>query len=96
MSECLAAEEPASAEDYADTAMRIFESVGARNDLARSMLTRAALRQYAGDVPAAGQLLDQADAIFTSLGTLDEPARVERARAALDHGLPIPLLADGS
>jgi hypothetical protein len=37
-------------------------------------------------------LLDRARAIFCELGTLDEPARVEAAVAALDCGSPIPLL----
>ena len=68
-------------------------SVGARNDLAKAMVTRAALRQRAGDVATARQLLHQANAIFRALGTLDEiPIRVEAALAALDRGLPIRLL----
>ena len=37
MSECLATEVPASAEDHVETAMRIFERVGAQNDLAKAM-----------------------------------------------------------
>jgi hypothetical protein len=57
------------------------------------MVTRAALRQAAGDLTTARQLLDQAEAIFRKLGTLDEPARVEAARVALDRGSPIGLLA---
>jgi hypothetical protein len=40
----------------------------------------------------ARDLLDQAGAIFHELGTLDEPARVEAAQAALDSGAAIPLL----
>ena len=76
--------------------MGILERIGARNDLARAMITRAALRQTAGDVTTARALLDRASAIFRELGTLDEPARVEAARAALDRGAPIALLADGS
>ena len=54
-------------------------------------MTRAALRQAAGDVATARQLLGQAHAIFDALGTLDEPARVEAACAALDRGAPIGL-----
>jgi tetratricopeptide (TPR) repeat protein len=96
MGECLATESPASAEDYVKTAVRIFKRVGARNDLAKAMVTRAALCQSAGDVTTARQLLDQADAIFRALGTHAEPARVKAALAALDKGSPIPLLADGS
>jgi class 3 adenylate cyclase/tetratricopeptide (TPR) repeat protein len=96
MSECLAAEALAFAEDYAETAMHIFENVGARNDLAKAMITRAALRQRAGDVATARQLLDQAHAIFETLGTRGEPSRAKSALAALDRRSPIRLLADRS
>jgi hypothetical protein len=92
MGECLAGETPAAAEDYVETAMRIFEQVGARNDLAKAMVTRAALRQRAGDVTTARQLLHQAHAIFRALSTLDEPIRVEAALAALDGDFRILLL----
>jgi hypothetical protein len=72
--------------------MEILERIGARNDLARAMVTRAALRQADGDLTTARDLLDQAGGIFHGLGTLDEPPRVEAARAALDRGGAIPLL----
>jgi len=93
MGECLAPEAPASAEPYVETAMGVLGRIGARSDLARAMATRAALRQAAGDVNAARQLLGRAYAIFEALGTLDEPARVKSALAALDRGSKIPLLA---
>jgi class 3 adenylate cyclase/tetratricopeptide (TPR) repeat protein len=93
MGEYFASEAPASAEPYVETAMEILERIGARKDLARAMVTRAALRQAAGDPATARQLLDQAEAIFMALGTLDEPARVEAARAALDRGEPISVFA---
>jgi tetratricopeptide (TPR) repeat protein len=93
MGDCFAAEDSMAAEDYIENAMRILEGVGARNDLAKAMLTRAALRQRAGDNVMARQLLERARALFRELGTLDEPARVESAVAALDSGAPIPLLA---
>jgi hypothetical protein len=92
MGECLAPEAPASAESYVEAAMKILERIGARNDLARAMVTRAALRQAAGDSAIAHDLLAQAGPIFHELGTLDEPARVEAARAALDRGEPIDFL----
>ena len=95
MGECLAPEAPPAAEPYVETAMGILARIGARNDLARAMVT-APLRQAAGDVAAARQLLDQAGAIFQALGTLDEPARVAAARAALDRGTPIALLFPGA
>jgi tetratricopeptide (TPR) repeat protein len=93
MGECLAAEASAAAEDYVETAIRIFERVGARNDLAKGMLTQAALRQRAADVDGAHGLLDKALIIFQTLGTLDEPVRVETALDALERGKQIPLLA---
>jgi len=93
LAECLAAEAPASAEECVETAIRIFEHVGARNDLAKAMVTRAELRRGAGDVETARQLLDEARAIFQTLGTHGELPRVEAALAALNLGLPIRLPA---
>jgi class 3 adenylate cyclase len=95
MGECLAGETPAAAEDYVETAIRIFERVGARNDFAKAMVTRAALRQRVEDVTTARQLLHQAHAIFRALGTLAEPIRVEAALAALDSGERVHLLEGG-
>jgi class 3 adenylate cyclase/tetratricopeptide (TPR) repeat protein len=92
MAECLAEEAAGSAEDHVESAMRIFRQVGARNDLARAMVTSAALRQRAGHITAARELLNHADATFRTLGTLDEPARVSAALAALDQDSPIRLL----
>jgi len=83
MGEYLAADAPAAAEDHVETAMRIFESVGARNDLAKAMLTRAALRQRAGDIAAARRLLEAANVIFHTLGTHGEFARADAALAGL-------------
>src|SRR5262249_7182148 len=96
MGECLAPEDPTAAVPYVESAMEILGRIGARNELARAMVTRATLRQAAGDVRAARQLLDQAREIFAELGTLDEPARVKAAGAVLDRGWPIGLLARGS
>jgi tetratricopeptide (TPR) repeat protein len=83
MGEYLSADAPAAAEDHVETAMRIFERVGARNDLAKAMVTRAALRRRAGDIPTARQLLEAANAIFHTLGTHGEFARVDAALAGL-------------
>jgi tetratricopeptide (TPR) repeat protein len=92
MGECLAPEAPASAEPHVEKAMAILGRIGARNDLARAMVTRAALRQAAGDITTARQLLDDAQELFSELGTIDEPARVEAAGGALDRGAVIGLL----
>ena len=95
MAEYCAPEDLASAEPHAESAVEILQRIGARNDLARAILTRAALRQAVGDVTAARDLLDRADLIFRELGTLDEPARVRAAFAALNRGSTLPLLARG-
>ena len=94
--ECLAPEVAASAEPYVENAMAILERVGARNDLARAMVTRAALRQAVGDLAIAREFIEHAGAIFHELGTLDEQARVEAARSALNRGAAISLLASRS
>jgi tetratricopeptide (TPR) repeat protein len=96
MAECLAGEDSLAAGDYIDRAMLILEGAGARNDFAKAMLTRAALRQRAGDIAAARRLLDQAYRIFQALGTIDESARAEAALAALDRDERIPQLAGAS
>ena len=96
MGESLAPEAPVTAELYVETAIEILGRIGARNDVARALVTRAALHQSAGDAAAARRSLDHADAIFQALGTVDEPAHVETARAALAHGKTIQLLADRS
>ena len=96
MGECLAPDNLAAAEPYVETAMSILGRIGSRNELARAMVTRAALRQAAGDLTKGRKLLEQADAMFRELGTLDEPARVKAALAALDRGSPIGLLASGT
>jgi class 3 adenylate cyclase/tetratricopeptide (TPR) repeat protein len=92
MGECLAREAVEVADEWVGAAIYIFEGVGARNDLAKAMVTRAAVRQRGGDRDGARRLLGQASAIFEALGTLDEPARVNAAVVALERGSQIPLL----
>jgi class 3 adenylate cyclase/tetratricopeptide (TPR) repeat protein len=82
LAECLAVESPVVAMEHVTDAHRIFEAVDARNDLARTLVTRAKLSQ-SKPVEARG-LLEDAAAIFKALGTLDEPARVSAALAALE------------
>ncbi len=87
LAECLAVESPPDALAHVTEAQRIFEVVGARNDVAQSLVTRAKLSQ---DNPTEARgLLEDAGAIFSALGTLGEPARVSGALAALDRGSPI-------
>jgi tetratricopeptide (TPR) repeat protein len=83
MAECLAAEAPEVAEDYADHALRIFEQIGARNDLAKAMVARATLHHNAGEAKTARQLFEQARGIFQTLGTRGEFGRIDAALARL-------------
>ncbi len=92
MAECLAADSPAAAMQHVTEAQRIFEAIDARNDLAKTLITRAKLCQSSSNVAAARALLEEAGGIFDTLGTLDEPARVRAALTALDRGSPIPPL----
>jgi hypothetical protein len=90
MAECLAFESPAVATQHATDAHRIFEAIDAKNDLAKTLVTRAKLSQ--SNPVEARRLLKEAMAIFEALGTVDEPGRVSAALAALDRGSPIPPL----
>jgi tetratricopeptide (TPR) repeat protein len=96
MADCLAGEGSEAAAGYIERSMQILERVGGRSDLAKAMLTQAALRQRVGDTMEARRFLERASALFRELGTLDEPARVEAALAALDRGSPIALLAEAA
>jgi class 3 adenylate cyclase/tetratricopeptide (TPR) repeat protein len=87
LAECHAVESPAVAMRHVTEAQQIFEAVGARNDLAKTLVTRSKLSQ--SNPSEARELLEKAAAVFKALGTLDEPARVEEALAALDRGSPI-------
>ena len=95
LADCLVPQNPASAKIHIEMAIEILERIGARNDLARATVTHAAICQAERDTATAWRLLDEAEAMFRALGTLDEPARVEAARAALASGSPIRLAAGG-
>jgi hypothetical protein len=108
MADCLESDERTTAEEHVESALPVFENIGARNDLARALVTKARLRRHAGDIATARQLLHRAHGIFQELGTLDEPARVEAALADLEphsrrrladrgsRGARLPRRADGT
>lgn len=84
LAECLAGESLAVAMQHVTEAYRIFEAVGARNDVARTLATRAKLSQ--SNPAEARRLLHEAMGLFEALGTMDEPVRVREALTALDRG----------
>ncbi len=88
MGDCFSHDAPAAAEEYVETAMRIFEETGARNDFARALLTRAALRRAAGDIGTARALLERACEIFTALGASGEIDQAKSALAELNDAHP--------
>jgi class 3 adenylate cyclase/tetratricopeptide (TPR) repeat protein len=85
MSDCLG-HDAATAEQYIENAIRIFEATGSRNDLAKALATRAALRRRTGDCAGARQLFGRAYDIVAALGTRDEMARIAAALVELDRG----------
>ena len=77
LGECLTSADPAEAARHLERATRILDDIGARNDLAKTLVAQAELARSGGGHVQAGELLDHALQIFQSLGTLDEPTRVQ-------------------
>ena len=81
LGEVVARDDPAAATTHFESAVGIFEDIGARDELARALVAQAGLRQRAQDRAGARHLLHRALALFEECGTVDESARV---RALLD------------
>ncbi len=79
----LSIEAPATARAHLDVATAVLEEVGARNEVARSLVSRAELELDAGDLMGARRLLQRALVIFEALKTLDEVPRVRETLASL-------------
>ena len=86
LGECAGAGDTRGAVHNLERAAKILDQVGARSQLARTLVVQAELRAADGDPAAARQLLDRALAIFDGLGTLDGPDRARRLLATLDAG----------
>ena len=71
LGESLIAEDPVAATAHLEAAMKIFEKVGARNEVAKALVAQAELHRAAGDIPAARDFHHRALALFEALGTLD-------------------------
>ncbi len=65
-------------------AVEALRRSGARNHLAKALVSQAALRRAQRDVSGARAALEESLAIFEEAGTLDEPRRVREALATLD------------
>ena len=68
-----AAEWPDGAAASVDEAITTFGAIGAQNDWARALMTRAALWDHSGQAEQARQVRQQAEGILRSLGTRGEP-----------------------
>ena len=64
------------------SALVILSEVGARNDVAKTLVARAVLRGASGAIDDARGLLETALKMFDEQGTLDELARVRAILAA--------------
>ena len=69
--------------DHLDRAETILREVGARNDLAKVFVARAAHHTATGDVAQARENLERAREMFDSLGTIDGPRMVAALQASL-------------
>ncbi len=83
LGESLAVEDPVAASEHLESATRILQEVGARNEVAKALVAQADLCQAAGDEAAARDLFERALALFEALGTLEELSRVRAVLAAL-------------
>ena len=83
LGESLMSEAPTTAAAHLETAARVLEEIGARNELAKALVALGEIRHATGDMSGARQLLERALETFDELGTLDEPPRVRAALAAL-------------
>ena len=89
LGESMAVEHPTAAVEHLESAMRILQEVGARNEVAKVLVAQATLCRTSGDETRARVLLERALALFEALGTLDEPLRIRAALAALQDNLPV-------
>jgi DNA-binding NtrC family response regulator/tetratricopeptide (TPR) repeat protein len=70
-------------------AQGLLERAGARNDVAKTLVARAAIHAARTASPEARLLLEEACAIFEALGTIDEPDRVRAALQSLETGADV-------
>ena len=84
LGETLMPQEPAAAAAHLTAAVQLLEEIGARNEMAKALVAQAHLCRATGDLAGARRLLDRALVLFETLGTLDEPRRVQALLARLE------------
>jgi tetratricopeptide (TPR) repeat protein len=88
LGECDMAHEPGRAAETLAAAGRILDELGARNELAKALAAYGTLLQSMGDSAGARDRLERALALFESLATWDEPARLRGRLSALGPSGP--------
>jgi tetratricopeptide (TPR) repeat protein len=83
LGESLASQDPPAAAQHLEAALPTLREVGARNEVAKTLVAQAGLARAAGNIADARQLLEEALALFESLGTMDGPPRVRAMLAVL-------------
>jgi tetratricopeptide (TPR) repeat protein len=86
LGESLMPDDVGGAAGHLQDARDIFEQIDARNDLAKTLVTQAAVHAARAESDQARAVLDRAARIFEALGTIDEPDRVRAALRALPGG----------
>jgi class 3 adenylate cyclase/tetratricopeptide (TPR) repeat protein len=84
LGESLLESDTPAASRYIEESVEALRRSGARNHLARALVTQAAVLRRQGDGPGARTALEESLAIFEEVGTLSEPERVREALAMLD------------
>jgi tetratricopeptide (TPR) repeat protein len=79
----LVVHDPAAAAGHLEAALQILTEVGARNEVAKVLVTQATLQRAAGDASGARHRLEHARSLFQTLGTLDELRHVQELLATL-------------
>src|SRR5262249_32678255 len=85
LGEALTVDDPEAAAQHLETARLITEEIGAKSELAKTLLAHVALYRAAGDTSAALQVASLALAISEELGTIDDTARARRIIGELDQ-----------
>jgi len=84
LGETLMLQEPVAAAAHLTAAVQLLEEIGARNEVAKALVAQAHLCRATGDLAGARRRLDRALVLFETLGTLDEPRRVQALLTTLE------------
>src|SRR5262249_29102655 len=84
LAEIPARQDPPAAADHVKTAFAILREVGARNEVAKTLVAQARLERAAGRDAEGRHLQEQALLLFETLGTLNGMLRARATLAVLD------------